>query len=425
MRMTSNITISRECAFYEYGPDRHVLRTPDNRHFLITSTSRELLERLQARQSLQDICASLAQPGEPVSTDELARLLWERFAHLKILENLSPVAPQVDKSVARPRSRGASVLLRCGNVLSARRVNDIANALRIFYQLPVFCIFVPVVIYLHCAIYAHAAKTFSPLFNATSALVTLLITLGSILFHEIGHAAALRISGERPGPIGFGFYLLLPSFFTDVTRTWALRPTARYLVDLGGIYFQQIAFCVLACLTLYTNSSETASACYAIDVMCVIAINPVFQFDGYWLLADWLGLPKLYRDASQVPGDFVFRLLGIPKKKPRPRPRFDSPVKLLAFYLYMICAHFFMVAAIVASFRYLNSEMMFIHHAVWDNFIALRGAFRAHAFAQEVNISSRMMIAFLFIGSTIAGIFMYANKSVRYLGRAWHLVLHR
>ena len=62
-----------------------------------------------------------------------------------------------------------------------------------------------------------------------------LLTLAAVL-HELGHAAACRYGGARPGRIGYGVYLVFPAFYTDVT-THRLGRAGRARTDLGGLYF--------------------------------------------------------------------------------------------------------------------------------------------------------------------------------------------
>jgi len=66
------------------------------------------------------------------------------------------------------------------------------------------------------------------------------LVLASILFHELGHAAACRYGGARPGVIGIGLYLVYPAFYTDVTDAYRLDRRGRIRTDLGGVYFNLV-----------------------------------------------------------------------------------------------------------------------------------------------------------------------------------------
>ena len=69
------------------------------------------------------------------------------------------------------------------------------------------------------------------------ALVGVLFVSG--IFHEFGHAAALRY-GVRAREMGFGLYLVYPALYTDTTDSYRLGRWARVRTDLGGCYFHLI-----------------------------------------------------------------------------------------------------------------------------------------------------------------------------------------
>ena len=71
-------------------------------------------------------------------------------------------------------------------------------------------------------------------------LLVLGLTVASAAFHEIGHAAACRYGGGRPGGMGAGIYVVWPAFYTDVTDAYRLPRRARLRTDLGGIYFNAV-----------------------------------------------------------------------------------------------------------------------------------------------------------------------------------------
>lgn len=126
-------------------------------------------------------------------------------------------------------------------------------------------------------------------------LRVLLLGLMSVLWPELGHSSAVSRYGGSPGKIGFGLFVLLPSFYADVSEIWRFSRKHRMVVDLGGVYFQGLFFAVMALAGALTSAPEFFVVCRFIDLMIVLTLNPVFQFDGYWFLADWLALPNLYR----------------------------------------------------------------------------------------------------------------------------------
>lgn len=125
-------------------------------------------------------------------------------------------------------------------------------------------------------------------------LVLIALTVVSAAFHELGHAAACRRGGGRPGAMGAALYLVWPVFYTDVTDSYRLGRAGRLRVDLGGLYFNGI-------FTLGTVGVWALVRADALLVMVPIQLLqmvrqlvPLVRSDGYHILADLGGVPDLF-----------------------------------------------------------------------------------------------------------------------------------
>ncbi len=132
----------------------------------------------------------------------------------------------------------------------------------------------------------------------------------SLIFHELGHASACARYGARPKGIGFTIYLIYPAFYSDVTPAWQLDRRQRVVVDLGGAYFQWIVGAVYAFGFLLTGWSPFRVSFFLILYSCLFSLNPIFKFDGYWVLADALGVTHLGRQPARIVRYFLDRLRG-------------------------------------------------------------------------------------------------------------------
>ncbi len=128
----------------------------------------------------------------------------------------------------------------------------------------------------------------------------------SCLAHELGHAGACARFGVRPGSIGVALYLMFPVFYTDVTRIWRLRRRQRVVVDIGGSYVQCLCGACYVLAYAHTNAAAFFVATNLIVVTTLLNMNPLFRFDGYWLLSDALGVSGLMKHA----GGFFGRMLA-------------------------------------------------------------------------------------------------------------------
>lgn len=123
--------------------------------------------------------------------------------------------------------------------------------------------------------------------------LALLLTAGAVL-HELGHAAACRYGGGRPGRIGVGLYLVFPAFFTDVTDSYRLTRAGRVRTDLGGLYLNAVVAVLWGVAHVRTGSDVALLALLVTHLQMLQQLVPVVRLDGYWVLSDLAGVPDLF-----------------------------------------------------------------------------------------------------------------------------------
>src|SRR3954454_8527775 len=125
-------------------------------------------------------------------------------------------------------------------------------------------------------------------------LLVLGLTIASAALHEIGHAAACRYGGGRPGGIGAGIYIVWPAFYTDVTDAYRLPRPARLRTDLGGIYFNAVV-AVSTLGAFLATGLDVLLLLIGIQMLEIVKnLSPVIRSDGYHILSDATGVPDLY-----------------------------------------------------------------------------------------------------------------------------------
>ena len=125
-------------------------------------------------------------------------------------------------------------------------------------------------------------------------LVVLILSLLSMAFHELGHAAACRYGGANPGPIGMGIYLIWPALYTNVTDAYRLDRKGRLRTDLGGIYFNVISIIALGVAYLITEWPPLLMAMIVGHLEILQQLLPIVRLDGYFILGDLVGVPDLF-----------------------------------------------------------------------------------------------------------------------------------
>lgn len=127
------------------------------------------------------------------------------------------------------------------------------------------------------------------------------------LFHELGHATAATRYNISPKEIGFGFYLVLPVLYTDVTKIWVLPKAKRALVNLAGIYFQLLLnipfYLAYEAAVSYGDPAQYLILSFFLTnaTLALYSLNPFFRNDGYWLFGDAFAVPNLSAAARGYP----------------------------------------------------------------------------------------------------------------------------
>ena len=141
----------------------------------------------------------------------------------------------------------------------------------------------------------HPAAALEQTIMAPAGILTVLgLMLASTAFHEIGHATACRYGGARPGAMGCGIYLVWPAFYTDITDTYRLGRAGRLRADLGGVYFNAVFLTAMTLLYTLTGYQPLLVAVLMINLEIIQQLLPTLRFDGYYIMADLVGIPDLF-----------------------------------------------------------------------------------------------------------------------------------
>lgn len=201
-------------------------------------------------------------------------------------------------------------------IANAEVVGKLASLFTTLYQRKVFISMILIIVFAHL-FYTISDPEVLALFSfnelsTQKVIIGYLLALIVLLFHELGHAVAAKAFGVKPKGIGFGFYLIFPVFYTDVTAIWKLDKYKRIVVNLGGVYFQAIVNLFLMCF-LYFSVEESIVLntiflfLYKVNSAVIIySLSPYFRNDGYWIYSDLFDIPNLSQKAYAYPKE-VFK----------------------------------------------------------------------------------------------------------------------
>jgi putative peptide zinc metalloprotease protein len=404
----SNFKLRPGCEFYPYdggqGKAEFIIRTPGGRQYKISSLSKEILQQLDGEKSLAEVSEELQGRSINITAEELYQFLNQQYGQLRIFERSDITSGETSD----PKKRASLPLLLHWALIPGKQVAWLAARFQFLYRMAAVMPGLILIVLTHYLVYFQPHSATHP--SNAGSLWVLLLSLASVLCHEFGHAAAVSKYGGSPGTIGFGLYLLLPTFYADVSEVWRFRRRQRMVVDVGGVYFQQLCFVVFALLNYYTGRPEYLVACYFIDLMAWFNLNPIFRFDGYWLLVDYLALPNLYRQATRYSWYGARKLLGMsPQKVALPEMRRHVYV---IFLLYALLCNLFLMFALWASYHYLGATISRLPRLYPALFSSVMSAVASQDVILFLNRAVALFFAIAFPGTALIGLYKYTSLIV-------------
>jgi putative peptide zinc metalloprotease protein len=409
--MAGLLKLSEKCAFFPYegatDAEEYLLQAPGGRQFRVSPLAKEILESLDGHTSLDVIAQRLRSKGSDVTTAELNTFLEEQYGSLGVFANYAASAVPAPAGTAGMRTNPLLVFLHW-RILPAGAVIRISRVFRVLFNGFVAAGGLLAIAVAHYWIYRREMPALIEDQTEVNLIFISGLALLSVLFHEFGHSSAVTRYGGSPGAIGFGLYLLMPSFYTDVSEVWRFPRRQRMVVDCAGVYFQQLVFCVFALSAYLTDIPEFAVACTLIDTMALITMNPVFQFDGYWFLVDYLGLPELQRLAWGQLRKWVLRAKDVPPLPPM--RRFSQTLVLI----YSIGCFAFFGLLLRMEYKYLFLPSRAVLGGLPKLIAVLVDAIKAREF---MSFANHLLALFYFVAiplSASVGLGIYAIRIFRY-----------
>lgn len=135
-----------------------------------------------------------------------------------------------------------------------------------------------------------------------------LLYLGLILIktiHEFGHAACCKRFGGEVHVMGVMLMIFTPIPYMDASAAWGFRERwQRVLVGGAGMIVE--LFVAALATFVWANTGPGTAHNLAYNMMLVASVstlvfnlNPLLRYDGYYMLADLLGLPNLGQNSNQ------------------------------------------------------------------------------------------------------------------------------
>jgi putative peptide zinc metalloprotease protein len=302
----------------------------DGQFIQLTELLYRVAEQLDGKRTLDEIARAVSEATVWVVTaQQVEKLLQTNFVPLRLLAGQERSGTPTLNQTRSP----LRVNMRM-RMLSPRFIEPVTGVLQHLYHPWVLVPMLGAIIVGHEWLYLRNPVT-ADLLDVFTRPGLLLAAVGVMvlagIFHEFGHASALKYGGGKVRGMGAGLYLIYPAFFTDVTDSYRLGRWARVRTDLGGFYFYLIFALGLIGLYWLTGQEFLFLVVLLINIDIVYQLLPFVRLDGYWAFADLTGIP----DPLSQMAPFI---RGMRKAGPGTGPRLPQlkPWVKVAFVIYTV-----------------------------------------------------------------------------------------
>jgi putative peptide zinc metalloprotease protein len=160
-----------------------------------------------------------------------------------------------------------------------------------------------------------------------------------IILHELGHAITCKHFGREVHRAGIGWYYFLPVAFVDTSDIWMASRRSRMAVAFAGPYVNLVLGGLATLLIPFSNPSVAAlMASFASTgyLLAVVNMDPLMEFDGYYVLMDWLDIPNLRSKALAYLGARIWRAKRTTKDRRTSRILVGYAVLALLYVLFVV-----------------------------------------------------------------------------------------
>jgi putative peptide zinc metalloprotease protein len=374
----------------------------------------EVAAQVDGRHDHQQIAEAVTAATQRGVTTEHVEILLSKLMLMGVVAGPDGKPAVPPASLAQARSiMGLDFKLR---MLSPRVIEPIAGAFRFLYWPPILLLALAVAFGAEVWLYAiHGiGESFrQAVYTAGLMLIIVAVVVVATLFHEFGHAAALRYAGGKVRAMGVGLYIVYPAFYTDVTDNYRLPRKDRLRTDLGGFYFNLLFVILLMGLYALTGAEFLLAIVVILNIEILHQMLPFVRFDGYWALADLTGIPDFF---SQM-GSFLRSVL--PSWIPIPDGPKLPPLKTWGklFYAgYLAVAIPFLLFMLYLTLRTLPRFIA----TVADASTKLIAELQTAAGSAELVTGGAIVVQLIFLALPVMGLtLLFARLARRGAGLAW------
>ena len=279
----------------KFDDHQWIVNTDDGRNVLLNKQSFELLSILKNSSDEADAHQKFIEHfNRPLTQSDFSRLISTTFAPLTIL----------DENVSSKKKEFLTLKIP---LIKAQYAGLLASPFVKLFSQRVFWLILSVAFAFNILSLIFAPFDWFSVSPSSALLLSVLIGF-SMPIHELGHIAACRNFGIKHGEIGFGFYLIFPIVYADITQIWNASKQQRIIANLGGIYLELIYSALLFSIHSIPGYDLLFWAAVGVFIKAITELNPFIRYDGYWLLSDISNTPNLMSRSKQAAHRFFSKL---------------------------------------------------------------------------------------------------------------------
>jgi putative peptide zinc metalloprotease protein len=122
-------------------------------------------------------------------------------------------------------------------------------------------------------------------------------TLVALLVHEAGHAFTTKHFGREVPRVGIGWYWFGPVAYVDTSDMWLEGRWPRIAVSIAGPYTNLVIGSLASIVAWFVPNALFSAVLWEFALLSYLGVllnlNPLMEFDGYYVLSDLLEKPNL------------------------------------------------------------------------------------------------------------------------------------
>ena len=297
-RLADGVRLLGEYAGTGYVEPQYLAARGGGQQVQLSKLLHLVADECDGQSSYDEIAERVSGPfGKTVSADNVRTLVNDKLRPLGVLADAqgnSPDVPAADPLLGLKLRR---------QVLRPRTVNALAAlSTPIFWPPFVVAVLAGLAVVDYWLFFVHGIGQGlrATVQNPAVFLLVAGVVIVAAALHELGHAAACRYGGAKPGGMGMGVYVVWPAFYTDVTDAYQLDRRGRLRTDLGGVYVNAIVVLVIAAVHVLTGYEPLVLLMFLLQIQVLQQMLPFLRLDGYYVVSDLVGVPDLFRRIGPV-----------------------------------------------------------------------------------------------------------------------------